>query len=465
MRRSTLRGPFASLASLTMAAFVPAHQANASGFALIEQSGSAMGNAYAGAAASAEDASTVYFNPAGLTALPAGKHFSIALHAIDPSAQFRNNASQSAAGIRPPGLSNPFAFTSMGGDAGSLAFVPNAYFAMSIEPRLYVGVGLNAPFGLKTEYDDNWIGRFQGIKSEVRTLNINPAVAYALNDKVSLGAGLNYQQVESTLTKAVNYTAIVGATSLASAVAIGNVEGRNQLKGKDSGWGYNLGATFRLSDRTRLGVAYRSVIKYTLTGTHTATHPVTGNATANAIIAGNPGTLDQDISLSIKMPDSFSVSAVHRLNERWDILGDLSWTGWAKIPELRVKFTAPGAADDVTTWKLRNTMRASVGANYRYSDILKFRAGVAYDQSPVTDSHRTVRLPDNDRRWLSLGVQYKPSKAGTVDAGFTYIWVKDPAINTNAEVAATALGFPRGLVNGKYDSSVRILSVQYSHSF
>lgn len=463
MRPCPFRAPLAALS--VALALAPAQSARASAFALIEQSGSGLGNAFAGAAASAEDASTIFFNPAGLTALPAGRHFSLALHAIDPSAQFSNGTSQAAAGIRPPGLSNPFVFSGMGGDAGSLALVPNAYFAMSINPRLFVGVGINVPFGLKTEYEDGWIGRFQGLKSEVKTLNVNPTVAYAMNDTVSLGAGLNYQQIDSTLTKAVNYTAIVGASNLAAAVAVGNVEGRNELKGEDSAWGYNLGAMFRLSDRTRLGVAYRSAINYTLTGTHTATHPVTASAAANAIINGNPGTQDQNISLGIKMPDSFSFSAMHRLDDRWDLLGDLTWTGWSKISELRVKFTVPGAADDVTTWKLRDTLRASAGVNYRYSDSIKLRAGIAYDQSPVTDTYRTVRLPDNDRKWLSVGMQYKLSKAGTLDAGFTYIWVKDAGVNTNAEVAATALGFPRGLINGSYDSSIRILSVQYSHSF
>ena len=461
---SHFRVRLATTAVLTALSAIPL-TGQASGFALIEQNASGMGNAYAGAAAAAEDASTIYFNPAGLTALPAGKHFAVSLHAIDPSAQFSNNASQSAAGISPVGGRNPFVFSGMGGNAGSTAYVPNAYFAMSLDPRWSAGIGVNVPFGLKTQYEDGWIGRFQGIKSELKTVNINPTVAYKLNDVVSLGAGLNYQQIDATLTKAINYTAVVAAVSPAAAVAIGNVEGRNELKGSDSAWGYNLGATFRLSERTRLGVAYRSAITYRLTGTHTASHPVTGNAVANATIAGNPGTQDQNIALDVKMPDSLSLSAMQRLNDRWDLLGDLSWTGWSKIQEVRIKFSVPGAADDVTVWKLRDTLRASLGANYRYSDDVKLRVGVAFDQSPVQDQYRTVRLPDNNRTWLSLGVQYKPSKAGALDVGFSYIRVKETGINSNGELAATALGFPRGLINGSYDNSVRVLSLQYSHGF
>lgn len=299
-------------------------------------------------------------------------------------------------------------------------------------------------------------------------MNINPTVAYKFNDAISLGAGLNYQQIEATLTKAINYTAILAAATPfppVLAIAAGNVEGRNELKGKDTAWGYNFGATFRLSDQTKFGIAYRSAIKYNLTGTFRAVRPVTVSAPANAVIDAYPQTLDQNISVAIKMPDSFSFSFMHRLSDRWDLLEDLTWTGWAKIPEIRIKFTAAGAPDDVTNWTLRNTWRASVGANYRYSDDMKLRFGVAYDQSPVTDAYRTVRLPDNNRTWLSVGAQYKTSRTGKVDAGFTHIWVKAAGINSNGDVPPNALGYPRGLMNGRYDGSVNILSLQYSNSF
>lgn len=451
-----------SVATVSAAGFSQAH---AAGFALSEQNASGLGNAYAGVAASAEDASTIYFNPAGLTALPAGRQVVFALHAINPSTQFRDGSSLAAAGIKAPGLANPYASSGSGGDAGSMAYVPNGYFAMRLDPRWSIGVGINSPFGLKTQYDDNWSGRFQGIKSELKSINVNPTVAYKASDRISLGFGVNYQQVDATLTKAVNYTAVVGASSLASAVAIGNVEGRNELKVSDSAWGYNFGATLQVSDATRLGIAYRSSIKYRLTGTQTATHPVTGSAGANTIINGNPGTQDQNIAIGVKLPDTFSFSGVHKLNEKWDLLGDVSWTGWAKIPELRVQFSVAGAADDVTQMKFRNTMRTSIGANYRYSDSIKLRFGAAYDESPVPDEYRTVRLPDSNRTWLTFGAQYRPNREGTLDAGFAYIMMKDGPINNNGDVAATALGFPRGQVNGSYSSSIRILSVQYTYLF
>jgi long-chain fatty acid transport protein len=444
----------------------------AAGFALIEQGASGLGNSFAGAAAVAEDASTIFFNPAGMTKLPEGKQVVVALHAIDPSAKFNNGASASANGLQnlipgtPPTVV-PSSFTSggYGGDAGNLAFVPNAYFSMVINPNLRFGLGINAPYGMKTEYDDNWIGRFQTIKAEVKTININPSIAFKFNDRVSLGFGLDYQRMDATLTKAINYNAVVAATNPFAAIAIGNVEGSNEIKGSDSAWGFNLGAVFDLTDSTRLGLAYRSEIKYHLTGTHTATHPTTVSAAANTIISTtNLATLNQDVSLDIKMPDTLSASVVQHLNDRWDMLGDLSWTGWSKIQELRIKY-ATGAADEVTTWKLRDTYRVSFGGTFRYNDTTKIRFGLAYDQSPVTDQYRTARLPDNNRTWVSVGAQYALTKSSTFDWGYAHLFVKDAYINSTGDLSRSSFGYARGVLNGNYNSSIDILSVQYTASF
>ena len=444
--------------------------AGASGFQLLEQNASGLGNAYAGSAAVAEDASTIFYNPAGLAALPQGKNAVMAVNAINPSAKFSNSGiSRTGGGTTLVGgipTQTDFASSGTGGDAGSLAFVPAAYFAMSLDPKWTVGLGINAPFGLKTEYDDNWIGRFQGIKSEMKTMNINPTVAYKANDMVSIGFGLDYQKIDATLTKAVNFTAIIAGMSVPLAASVGNVEGRQELTGSDNSWGYNFGVTFKLSDRTRLGMAYRSAIKYQLTGTQTVARPLTGNPTADGGLASYANTKNQAVSLDLKMPDTFTTSVVQKLDDKWEMMGDLSWTGWSKIQEIRVNFTAPGSTPDVTNWKLKDTWRVAFGGNYRYTDDMKFRFGVAYDQSPVPDIYRTVRLPDADRTWLSLGMQYKPTKQSALDLGFTYIWVKSASINNNGEIPSNAaVGYARGLSNGSYNNNIAILGAQYSANF
>lgn len=162
--------------------------AQASGFALIEQNASGLGNAYAGAAAVAEDASTIYFNPAGLTRLP-GRQFVGALHVIMPSADFSNRASTPA--FSTTALAGPFAQNGSGGNGGETALVPNFYLSWQLDPKLFLGVGVNAPFGMMTDYDANWMGRFHALKSAIETVNINPTVAYKVNDRFSFGVGLN----------------------------------------------------------------------------------------------------------------------------------------------------------------------------------------------------------------------------------------------------------------------------------
>src|SRR6266853_3839341 len=317
-------------------------QAHASAFALIEQSASGLGNSYAGAAATAEDASIIFYNPAGMSLLPGGMQVSGGLALINLSAKFSDSGSSAPAGIASLGGN--------GGDAGGLSAVPNLYFAMDLAKDWKFGVGVSVPFGLKTEYDPTWAGRFQAIKSDIKTYNINPSVSYKLDDKTSFGFGLNYQKIEAEFTNAVN---------------LGVAEELADIKAKDnSGWGFNLGAMFQLAPDTRLGVSYRSSIKYHLTGTATFSlnNPV-------------PST---NVSTDIKMPDSASIALQHRLNPSWTLLADVSRTGWAKIKELKIDSDIGTLS--TTPENFRNTWRVGVGAVHRYDDAWSIKMGIAYDQ-------------------------------------------------------------------------------------
>ena len=199
--------------------------ASAAGFALIELNASGMGNAYAGQAASAQDASTIFFNPAGMTQLP-GRQVVGAIHAISPQANFNNAGTTTLAPLQTRLGSN-------GGDAGGLAFVPNMYLSWQLTPRVFVGAGVNVPFGLKTDYSPEWMGRFHGITSEVRTINVNPSIAFKVSDALSLGFGINYQRVEATLTNAVNYSAAAfGAGGAPLLTAIGGGGCRRHRQGR-----------------------------------------------------------------------------------------------------------------------------------------------------------------------------------------------------------------------------------------
>lgn len=390
--------------------------AHASGFALIEQNASGLGNAYAGQAASAQDASTLFFNPAGMTLLP-DSQLVLAGSLINPHAQFTGTVSPATVG------------GGDGGDAGDLGFVPNAYFAYRVSPDIHVGVGLNAPFGLKTEYDSTWKGRTQAIKSELMTINLNPAIAWKASESLSLGAGLSIQYTEATLSNSANGAGIA------------------TVHGDDYGWGFNLGLLWQPSAATRVGLAYRSQVDYTLKG---------DVEFSVASVANGPITADATL------PDSASLSLFHALSPKWELLADVTWTGWSDFKELRIVRDS-GVTLGVTPENWDNSYRYSVGANYHLDDRLTLRGGVAYDETPVSDAYRTARIPDESRTWLAFGAQYRLSDKSTLDFGYAHLFVKDASIN-KTEYANLPPVTPVTL-SGTYEGSVDILSAQLTLNF
>ena len=399
-----LKRPMASL-TVTVALLVMSGTATAAGFALIEQSASGMGNAFAGGAAIAEDASTIFFNPAGMSRL-SGKEFVIAAHGINPSAKFSGTG---AAG------------SDMGGDAGGLSVVPNAYFSMEIKPNLKIGLGVNAPFGLQTEYDSAWVGRYQAIKTKVETINLNPSIAYQVNDVLSIGAGVDYQHISGDLS------------------SFDDVLGTTVVSGTDNAWGFNLGALYNVNSDTRIGLAYRSALNFTLHGEVSTALPFANGS----------------VSLGVKLPDSLSFSGFHRINDKWDVMADITGTGWSAFNQIKVLNSA-GAVITNTPENWKNTVRVSIGATHHYNQHWLTRAGLAYDQSPVPDAFRTARIPDNNRTWLAVGGQYKPSTTTAIDFGYAHLFVGDSTINSSN---------PSPSLIGTYKNSIDILSAQYTLNF
>lgn len=385
--------------------------ASSAGFSLIEESASGLGNAFAGGAASAEDASTVFFNPAGMTRL-SGTQLSVVMHAIKPTVRF-SNAGSAGTGVN-------------GGDAGSWALVPNFYVVTELSPTLRAGLGISSPFGLKTDYDANWIGRFQAIKSDMKTININPALAYKINDQLSVGAGLNAQYISAELTNAVRLP--------------GNAEGFAQVKGDDWSFGYNLGVLYEVNPSTRFGLAYRSDVRHKLEGDVTFSGPF--------VFAQN-GPINAEITL----PETVSLSAFRQINPQWAVMSDVTWTRWSRFQELRI-LRSTGALVSLTPENWEDTYRFAIGASYQQSDKLKLRGGAAYDQAPVTDSNRTARIPDADRTWLSVGASYQFTATSSIDVGYAHVFVANAAINSGTPALV-----------GEYSNSVDILSAQYNHRF
>lgn len=399
---------------------------HSAGFSLIEQNASGMGNAFAGAAAVAEDASTIWFNPAGLTRLE-GHQVLVAGHVISPTIKFKDGGT-SIAGLSQSGDN--------GGNAADLAVVPNLYFSMSLSERLKLGVGLNVPFGLLTDYDANFVGRFQGLKSEIKTVNLNPTIAYKISEVVSIGGGLNYQKVEAELT----------ARTPPSSTTVAN--GFSMLEADDTQFGFNIGALFNLGEDMRLGVSYRSAMAYEVEGTATS-------LTSTGAVLGS-----RAIKADVELPAIAALSIVQTYSPEWDLLGDVTWTKWSSIQSVDIRDANTGGAVQSLQLRLKDAWRLSLGVNYRPNDQWVVKGGIAWDQAPVQDEHRTVRLPDTDRYWLSLGAKYRLSKTASIDAGYVHIFGANAPIDQNLGNTA---GF--GRVIGEYDLSVDILSVQASFAF
>ena len=420
-----------ALAGLTAAAvaLVP-DDASAAGFALKEQSSSAQGNSFAGATAGAEDVTYMFFNPAGLTRFDENQA-ALVVSYILPQAELQGASGRDLAGAPVTGTTT--------GDAGDGAIVPASYLLWSLSPDLKLGLGVNAPFGLKTEYDAGWVGRYHATESELKTININPNVAYRLNERISVGAGLQFQYVEATLGQAIDINTISGG----AVPADGSVE----VTGDDWGYGFNLGVLFELSESTRIGAAYRSKINSTLKGTGDFTLPL--GATPAAF---GGAFADTGATAKFTSPDTASVGVYHDLSPELAVMAEAAWTGWSSFDVLRVQFDNPVQPDSVTIEDWDDSWFFALGATWRPSEQLALRGGIAYDQTPIPDATRTPRIPGNDRTWVSIGLGYAVTPGFSLDAGYTHIFVDDSAVALNQGGSLE--------LNANYENSVDILTVQ-----
>ncbi len=420
---------FAVAASTIMSTLCLTTTSFASGFAIIENSASGMGQAFAGAAAVAEDPSTIYFNPAGMMYLE-GTQVTVGMHIIDSDAEFNNKESTLTA----------VTGTSEGGNAGDTFFVPNFYYVRDFGEKYKIGLGVNAPFGLGTEYKNGWMGRYASTESEVKSININPAIAFRASDKLSIGIAMNLQYLEATLKGNI------------SQVALGASDGHVKVEGDSWDFGFNGGFIYEFTPATRIGVHYRSEISHSLEGE-------TKFSNMQPAFGGNRKL---DVNAGIDTPATFSISVTHQLNDRLTLLGDVTHTGWSTFKELAILRDDTGSpAVPVVEEKWNDVYRYSLGMKYAYSNQWTFRTGIAIDETPIDDKYRTSRIPGDDRTWLSFGASYYPTSNLTIDVGYSHLWVEDAKIDE--EFSVTGVG--TGTLNGEFEADVDILSVQATWKF
>jgi long-chain fatty acid transport protein len=424
--------------------------AGAAGYQIQEQSVKGLGNAFAGGGAIAEDASTALYKPAGLTRLNSSQA-EFGVHIIFPQADFKN-----------AGSTNGIGAPAVGGeeDGGEPAVVPNLFYAQPVNDNLTFGFAVSSLYGLVTEYDRNWIGRYHAVKSDLLTLTINPSIGYRINQQLSFGVGVSAQYADAKLTNALDFGTLgflAGAPVTPSTPAF---DGFTKVEGDDWGFGFNAGMLYELDENTRIGLSFRSKVEHTLKGDNRLTIPDFAVA-----LAGPSRT--RGVQTSVTIPATLSLSGYHQIDQHWAVMADVTWTDWSVFDELRLEFD-DGSADAVQPEEWDDAYRFSLGASYRYNDAWTLRAGVAYDQSPVPGAdRRTPRIPDDSRTWVTVGASYRLSEAFSFDVAYAHIFIGEvPIRDTEVTTGALANGAPVGsTLDGEFDASVDILSAQIQWKF
>ncbi|MFP6851239.1 MAG: outer membrane protein transport protein [Pseudomonas sp.] len=386
----------------------------AGGFAINEQSISSMGTAYAGRSSSADDASTVFGNPAGMARIKR-EQVSGGIALLQAKTDI-DNASGSASG-------------SNDGDMVPFIGAPMAYYVKPLDDNWSFGLGLYVPFGLVTDYERNFQGRYHGDRSEVRVITLQPTLSYRFTEHLSIGLGPTINRIDGELTSAIN-NPIPGAG-----------DGKVKIKGDDTALGYNVGVLFEITPQTRFGLTYHSKVDYRLKGETKVSGP-------GVVIGSSAGTYDA--SLELTTPESVDFSVTHDLNADWTLYAGSTWTRWSRLEEIRVDNKGVGGAlagaltsiNEPQNW--HDTWAHAVGAAYKLNRQWTLRAGFAVDQSPTNNTDRSPRIPTGDRTIFSLGTAWSPNDDVTIDLAYSYLKEDDTQI-TRDDYSATYKNTAHGL--------------------
>ncbi|WP_423228046.1 OmpP1/FadL family transporter [Phytopseudomonas daroniae] len=373
----------------------------ASGFALNEQSVAGMGMSFAGRSSSAEDASTVFGNPAGMARIKR-EQINIGAAAIHAKSDISH-----ASGIG--GGSND-------GDMVPTTGVPMGYYVKPLDDKVAFGIGVYAPFGLATDYESGFMGRYEADKSFVRVVTIQPTLSYRFNDQLSVGFGPTFNRIDGELTSAIN-NPVPGAG-----------DGKVKIKGDDVAVGFNVGVLYEFTPQTRVGLTYHSRVKYELEGDTR----VSGAGPVLETAAGK-----YDASLDLTTPESVDMSFTHEIDDNWTLYAGSTWTRWSRLKEIRVDNEGvagplePALSSIVEEQNWHDTWAHAVGVSYKLNPQWVLRTGLAYDQSPVNNTDRSPRIPSGDRTILSFGAGWSPSDDMTIDLAYSYL--KEEKVHINQD--------------------------------
>ncbi len=404
--------------------------AHASGYGLREGSADWLGNAFAGGAAKAYGPSTVWSNPAGM-ALLNDNEVEGALSYIGPSSQFTGYAT------------NPQTHANVTGTSGGNAVAPAAtgatFGVLDLGPNWRVGMSVTSPFGERTAYPADFVGRYQSLVSAITDLNLGLAVSYKVNDHFSIGGGPNFDYLSARLTQNLNVPVLSALT---------NEDPNAAVNGNSLGVGYNIGFLYKFDDATRVGVDYRSRIRHDISGKQKITVPSIYASYSPAAV-GLLNAANSNATTSVTLPDSLNASIYHQFTPRWAMMGSVEWTEWSLFNNLTINPTN-GGTSTITNEDWHNTWFVGIGTNYQLLDNLMLQSGFSFDQSPVTDSNRTTRVPDANHYNIGFGAQYQILPSTSLQLAYLHVFTPGGNIESTASTSGLT---PSGTIIGSYADS------------
>ena len=407
--------------------FLSSTAADAAGFMVRENSAESLATVFAGNGSRADEAATVFNNPAGMSWLQ-GNQFELGAAVVIPSMKF--SGSSSIAGIPLPGDNSR--------EVGQIAGIPHFYGVFDIDERWKAGIAITVPFGNTVDYAEDWPGRYVNIKTAALSADINPNISYKLTDRVSIGAGVSLQYLKLALSSSIAQFAIFGP---------GTPDGGYLLKGDDWAWGYNLGILAEPWDGTRLGFTYRSGTSHTLKGTlsfSAATNPLLGLVNAPA-------------SAPIDLPATFGGSITQQITPDFSLSSDVQFTQWNVFKQVAVQ--APPNPTFTFNENYRDSWMISVGGVYRLNEIWTLRAGLGWDESPVVDGFRDTGVPDKDRYMIGLGAGFKLTDVSSLDIGYAHYFAAGHAtMNSSINAVDPITGV---VLNGRYNNALDYVALTF----
>jgi long-chain fatty acid transport protein len=406
---------YSAIRFVTLTAAVAPAPALAGGFALNEQSASAMGVANAGTAANPENATTVLFNPAGMSQL-SGTNLSFGAAVLDIDAEAKNDAqATNQIGLPVQGSS--------GGDIADPAVLPNLYMTHEVSDSVDVGFGIHAPFGLAADYEDDFVGRYFADETELTAISFSPSISVNNGNGLSMGAGINIIYAEGKLTRFLDNSASSVAVTAPSGTPNPGFydEGYADIEGDDVGVTFRVGFLYELSEQTQFGLMAQTGTELNLEGDAELSNFVNP---ANGVVT--PTSATEKVEVPLAIPESITFGARHHLTDTVTLLAGATYAKWSRFEELDIvsreaggevtQAPQEGAVLSHVTEKWQNTWQFNVGAIWQATPEWAFKTGYAFDESPVNDDFVTARIPSNDRHWLTLGAQWADQRSGwTVD--------------------------------------------------